>query len=89
MTGRLALVTGATGAIGPAVVRELQERGFTVRVLSREQPADGVLPPPVEVIRGELADSRSLRAAADGADVVIHLAALLHQFAPPAPEDEP
>ena len=84
MTGRLALVTGATGAIGPAVVRELQERAFTVRVLSRNHPAGGPLPPGVDVARGELADRERLRAAADGADVVIHLAALLHQFAPPS-----
>jgi UDP-glucose 4-epimerase len=84
MADRLALVTGATGAIGPAVVRELQGRGFTVRVLSREQPPEGVLPRGIEVVRGELADPHSLRAAAAGAAVVIHLAALLHQFGPPS-----
>jgi len=84
MTGRLALVTGATGAIGPAVIRELQERGFAVRVLARGQPAEGVLPAGLDIVRGELADSASLRTAADGVHVVIHLAALLHQFAPPS-----
>jgi len=84
MTGRLALVTGATGAIGPSVVRALQARGFTVRVFSRGQPPEGVLPPGVEMFRGDLADSAILRTAVDGADVVIHLAALLHQFAPPS-----
>ena len=84
MPGRLALVTGATGAIGPAVVRELQERGYRVRVLARVQPEDGLLPPGIEVFRGQLSDSTSLRGATEGAAVVIHLAALLHQFVPPS-----
>jgi UDP-glucose 4-epimerase len=84
MAPRVALVTGATGAIGPAVVRELQARGFTVRVCARQQPPDGVLPLGLEVVRGELADPDSLRAAAEGASVVVHLAALLHQFGPPS-----
>jgi len=84
MPRQIALVTGATGAIGPAVVRELQERGLTVRVFSRGQPSDRVLPPGIEVVRGDLADTEGLRAAAEGAAVVIHLAALLHQFAPPS-----
>jgi UDP-glucose 4-epimerase len=82
MSDRVVLVTGATGAVGPAVVRTLQESGHTVRVFSRGQPAAGVLPPEVEVFRGELEELALLRDAADGAAVVIHLAALLHQFAP-------
>jgi UDP-glucose 4-epimerase len=86
MANRVAFVTGATGAIGPAVVRELQERGYTVRVLSRTPPAAGLLSAGVDVVLGDLSDCASLRAGSDGADVVIHLAALLHQFAPHSPE---
>lgn len=84
MAGRLALVTGATGAIGPSVVRELRERGYAVRVLSRTQPQDGLLPAGIEVVRGELANRTSLRDATEGTAIVIHLAALLHQFVPPS-----
>ncbi|MBB6170538.1 uncharacterized protein YbjT (DUF2867 family) [Nocardiopsis mwathae] len=66
------LVTGATGNVGREVVRGLLEPGAvgpgtTVRALVRG--SDGAdLPGGVEVVRGDLSDPESLRAALDGAD---------------------
>lgn len=84
MTDRVVLVTGATGAIGPAVVRQLLECGCRVRALSRREPGHDALPSEVEIVRGDLADAASLRVATDGVQAIVHLAALLHQFAPPS-----
>jgi len=39
-TGRLVLVTGATGQQGGAALRRLRERGFPVRALTRDAHAD-------------------------------------------------
>lgn len=73
------LVTGATGLVGNNVVRSLLARGDQVRVLARNtsdsRPLQGLN---VEIVRGDLQDPASLSAATDGAQAVIHLAALVH-----------
>lgn len=67
------LVTGATGAVGPAVVDALREAGWDVRALVR-----GPAPPGVEAAPGDLRDHDSLRRAAQDVDAVVHMAGLLH-----------
>jgi UDP-glucose 4-epimerase len=76
---RLALVTGARGAIGSTLVRRLREQGYAVRALVREPSAGGAqMPEGVEVLCGEITDCKLIRHAVRGADVVFHLAAKLH-----------
>jgi UDP-glucose 4-epimerase len=92
-----ALVTGATGAIGPATVRRLLAAGFDVRAFGRfsravhavagsdaGRPAADGLPAEVERYEGDITDPATLDGAMPGVDVVIHLAALLHIVNPPA-----
>ncbi|MFM8986519.1 MAG: NAD-dependent epimerase/dehydratase family protein [Planctomycetia bacterium] len=75
------LVTGATGLVGNNVGRQLVSRGQSVRVLVRgrgetvERAFAGL---PVERRFGDLDDAAGLEAAADGAAVVVHAAALVH-----------
>ncbi|EJN12342.1 putative nucleoside-diphosphate sugar epimerase [Bradyrhizobium sp. YR681] len=59
------LVTGATGRVGRHVVQQLVKRGAEVRVLSRE-PGKAEFPAGVEVVKGDLLDLDSLRAAFSG-----------------------
>jgi uncharacterized protein YbjT (DUF2867 family) len=66
------LVTGGTGTLGNQVVSLLRERGDEVRVLSR-QPGRGTH-------LGDLTSGRSLAAAADGVDGVVHAASDTHRF---------
>src|ERR1700744_3959924 len=68
-------VTGATGFIGSAVVKELIGAGHQVLGLSRsEQGAAALSAAGAEVHRGSTADVDSLKAAAARTDGVIHLA---------------
>lgn len=71
-------MTGATGSIGPAVVRQLVADGWTVRAFARQHPLPGVLPPEVHFVQGDLLDEVSLRALLDGAYAVHHLAGRAH-----------
>ena len=70
------LVTGGTGFIGRALVRQLVEAGYEVRILIRPSPKTPRLPQgvPVEVAVVSLTDLRGLRAALRGVDRVYHLA---------------
>ena len=75
------LVTGATGFIGRALVRQLFDSGYPVRTLLRPSPHTPRLPKgvPVEVAVVGLGDVRGLRAALRDVDVIIHLAGAEHQ----------
>ena len=56
------LVTGSTGHVGRMVVDQLLDTGVAVRALAR-QPAKADLPPPAEVVAGDLSKPDSLEAA--------------------------
>ena len=70
------LVTGATGFLGSALVRELLKDGRTVKVLSRAEAdtrnIDGL---DVEVAQGDLRNKKSLRGALADCNVLYHAAA--------------
>lgn len=75
------LVTGATGALGPATLRALAAAGHRVRALVRTPAA--VVADGVEPWVGDLTDRASLDRAMLDVDAVVHLAALLHVVHPP------
>ena len=70
------LVTGATGFIGRALLRQLSELGYPLRALLRPSPRTPRLPKgvPLEAAVVSLADERGLRAALSNVDVIFHLA---------------
>ena len=76
-----ALVTGAGGFLGTALVRALRARGDEVRVLVRH-PAPDLAQLGVEVTTGDATDPAALRAAVSGRDTVFHLAGIRRSIDP-------
>ncbi|WP_078519063.1 SDR family oxidoreductase [Streptomyces sp. Tu6071] len=69
------LVTGASGYIGGRLVPELLEAGHSVRALARtpEKLRDYPWADRVEVVKGDVTDPESLRAAMEGMEVGYYL----------------
>lgn len=78
-------VTGASGHIGINLIPELIQSGYEVRILSHHN--EEVLKEfKVPVVKGDLMKSESLAPFINGADVIIHLAAVvtIHKRSPEA-----
>lgn len=80
--GTTVLVTGGLGYIGTQVVPELLSRGWHVRILDnyyrcdRAAAASVAALPNVSVIEGDVRYANVVEEAMDGADAVVHLAAV-------------
>jgi uncharacterized protein YbjT (DUF2867 family) len=69
-----ALVTGATGFIGPHVVRAISGTGHEVRALVRDSSRARDLA--AQPVQGDMTNAPSLRQAVEGVDAVVHLVAI-------------
>jgi nucleoside-diphosphate-sugar epimerase len=67
------LVTGGAGYFGDLLTRKLLERGYSVRILDINLPADSY--PGTELVQADIRDPDRVRSACEGMDVVFHNAA--------------
>jgi nucleoside-diphosphate-sugar epimerase len=72
-----ALVTGAAGFVGSALVKRLVDEGQTVRVLVRRVPRWQAEMPGVQLVIGDLGDPEIVDHAIAGAATVYHLGAAM------------
>ena len=80
------LVTGATGAAGPALVNQLLKKGYHVRIFSRHCRNYKKFPGEVERCPGDILDPEAVFRAMKDIDAVFHLAARLHDIKGRSPE---
>jgi nucleoside-diphosphate-sugar epimerase len=82
MSKKTALITGATGALGPGIAWALTNAGYRIRTLSRCEPKRGLLPSDCEEFAGDVTEPLTIEPAMKDVSLVVHLAALLHIVSP-------
>jgi nucleoside-diphosphate-sugar epimerase len=75
MTGKTVAITGGTGFIGSTLAKALLARGYSVRIFTRSVPRRRLEGAQYAVVSFD--DRESLKKAAEGADCVVHMAAML------------
>ena len=79
-----AFVTGGSGFVGGALLERLVREGWDVRALARsERAAERVRSLGAEPVMGDLDDTESLRAGAEGCEVAFHAAAKVEDWGDP------
>lgn len=77
------LVTGGTGVIGAGAIPELTKAGHSIRLLSRGAARDARdYPERVEAFAADITDPASLRRAAQGCEVVLHITGIVEEQPP-------
>jgi nucleoside-diphosphate-sugar epimerase len=77
------LVTGGNGFVGHHVVRALLDRGDRVRILALpDEDVHELHERGVTVHRGDICRQETLRKPMEGAEAVLHLAAMMHVWRP-------
>ena len=81
-----ALITGISGRVGANLAQEMKRRGYEIRglVMPGDPQAHKVARLGVEILEADMADGERLRRAADGVEVIVHLAAQIPQGDDPA-----
>lgn len=76
-------LTGGTGFVGSYVLRELLDRGHTVRCLTRDRavgdPRWDLDSGRIETVSGDLTDHGSLEGTMEGCEAVVHLVGILEE----------
>ena len=79
------VVTGGNGKLGRAVVKDLTQHGYTVRSIDRIA-AQTPVNPGVETLTLDLTDYAAVQHMLEGADAVVHLAAIPSPMHDPWPQ---
>ena len=76
------LLTGSSGRIGRRVLNKLLHRGYKVKALVHKRQPEGIGAGKVEYVKGDILDLEQMAAAAEGSQIICHLAATFDMFPP-------
>lgn len=78
----IVFLTGTSGRLGKRVLNKLLSRGYRVKALVHKHEPEGIVEGRVEFVQGDILDQKQMLAAAEGAQIICHLAATFDMFPP-------
>ena len=74
-------LTGGTGFVGRQIIRDLNQKGYSLRCLIRKGTESKFpLKDNIETVFGDIRDSETLKGKLEGTDAVIHLVGIIREF---------